>query len=114
MVLDTLPGVLQPPHDHTMHAIIGVFEGCEDQRFFSRTTDGIAPATGRRLEAGDVMVLGERAVHAISSPQGRQARAIHVYFGNIYDVDRSIFDPESLEEFEMTEARYDEFCRADA
>jgi len=60
MVLDTLPGVLQPPHDHTMHAVIGVFEGCEDQRFFSRTSNGITSTAGRSLEAGDVIVLSAR------------------------------------------------------
>lgn len=114
MVLDTLPGVLQPPHDHEMHAVIGVFEGCEDQRFFARTADGIAPAAGRSLETGDVVVLGERTIHAISSPEGRRARAIHVYFGDIYGADRSIFHPDSLEEFEMSETRYDEFCRPDS
>ena len=113
MVLDTLPGVLQPPHEHTMHAIIGVFEGCEDQRFFARSEDGLEPAAGRSLEAGDVIVLGEQAVHAISSPVGRAARAIHVYFGDIYAVERELFHPETLQPHPFTEANYDEFCRPD-
>ena len=112
MVLGTLPGVIQPPHDHAMHAIIGVFEGCEEQRFWTRTTDdGVASSAGRMLEAGEVMVLGERAIHAISSPEGRAARAIHVYFGDIYDIDRSVFHPETLEEFPFESDRYDDFCR---
>ena len=111
MVLDTLPGVLQPPHDHAMNAIIGVFEGCEEQRFFARTDDGIVPAAGRNLEAGDVIVLGERAIHAISAPPDRAARAIHVYFGDIYAVDRSLFHPESLEPQPYTAEAYDQFCR---
>jgi len=113
MVLDTLPGVLQPPHDHNMPAFIGVFEGCEDQRFWARTSDGLATTAGRRLEAGEVMSLGPKAIHAISSPTGRPARAIHVYLGDIYDVERSVFDPESLAEHPMTDARYDEFCLVD-
>ena len=111
MVLDTLPGVSQPPHDHSMNAIIGVFEGCEEQRFWGRTPNGVTSTTGRMLEAGDVMVLGERAIHAISSPEGRAARALHVYFGNIYDVERSLFHPETLEEFPYDSDRYDDFCR---
>ncbi len=111
MVLDTLPGVAQPPHDHSMHAIIGVFEGCEEQRFFARTPEGIAPAAGRTLEPGDVVVLGERAIHAISAPEGRPARAIHIYFGDIYGVERSLFDPETFEEHPFTADRYDQYCR---
>lgn len=114
MVLDTLPGVKQPPHDHEMNAIIGVFEGCEDQRFYARSSDGVTETAGRSLEAGDVIVLGERAIHAISSPAGRAARAIHVYFGDIYSVERSLFDPDTLEPHPYTAERYDEFCRADA
>jgi len=111
MVLDTLPGVLQPPHNHEMHAIIGVFEGCEDQRFFARTSTGVAPTTTRSLTAGDVMVLGDRAIHAISSPADATARAIHVYFGDIYSVERSLFHPETLEAVAYTGDQYDEFCR---
>ena len=111
MVLDTLPGVLQPPHDHAMHAIIGVFQGCEEQRFFARTNTGVVPAAGRTLEAGDVVVLGEQAIHAISAPQGQPARAVHVYFGDIYAAERALFDPDSLEPLPYTAERYDELCR---
>ncbi len=111
MILDTLPGVEQPPHDHEMHAIIGVFEGCEDQRFFARSSEGVTPAAGRSMEAGDVVVLGEQSIHAISSPAGRAARAIHVYFGDIYDVERSLFHPDTLEQHPFTGELYDEFCR---
>lgn len=111
MVLDTLAGVMQPPHDHNMVAMIGVFEGCEEQRFWARADDGVTPAAGRILEAGEVVVLGERAIHAISAPEHAPARAIHVYLGDIYDVERSVFDPDTLEEHPMTSDRYDEFCR---
>ena len=111
MVLDTLPGVIQPPHDHEMNAFIGVFEGCEEQRFWTRTGDGVEATTGRVLEAGEMVALGERAIHAISSPPGQAARAVHVYLGDIYGVERSVFDPETMAEHPMTSARYDEFCR---
>jgi len=111
MVLDTLPGVLQPAHDHAMNAFIGVFEGCEEQRFWARTATGIESATGRLLEAGEVVALGERAIHAISAPAGVRARAVHVYLGDIYDVERSVFEPDTMVEHPMTSDRYDEFCR---
>jgi len=111
MVLDTLPGVLQPPHDHGMNAFIGVFEGCEEQRFWRRTSTGVQPAAGQELGAGDMIALGVRAIHAISSPSSETARAVHVYLGDIYDIDRSVFDPDTLVEHPMTSERYDEFCQ---
>lgn len=112
MVLDTLPGVEQPPHEHNMAAFIGVFEGAEEQRFWAKSGGGLASTPGRTLAAGDVMALGEAAVHAISAPAGRPARAIHVYLGDIYAIDRSVFDPDTLEAYPMTSDRYDQFCRA--
>jgi len=111
MVIGTLPGVIQPPHNHEMVAMIGVFEGCEEHRLWARTDDGIESVAGRLLEAGEVMVLGEQAIHAISSPEHQDARAIHVYLGNISDVDRSVFDPEKIEEHPFESDRYDAFCR---
>ncbi|MEM7287855.1 MAG: hypothetical protein AAF480_16000 [Actinomycetota bacterium] len=111
MVLDTLPGIAQPPHDHAMTAIIGVFQGCEDQRFWGRTPDGIEPAAGRALAAGEAVTLGERAIHAISAAH-EPARAVHVYLGDIYAADRSIFDPDTLVEHPMSDDRYDAFCRS--
>lgn len=111
MVLDTLPGVVQPAHDHAMNAFIGVFEGCEEQRFWARTSAGVEATTGRLLEAGEMVALGERAIHAISSPVGEAARAVHVYLGDIYDVERSVFEPDTMAEHPMTSERYDEFCR---
>ena len=68
IVLDTLPGIAQPPHDHDMSAII--------------------------------------------APANHPARAIHVYLGDIFNVERSVFDPETLAEHPMTPERYDEFCRS--
>ena len=112
IVLDTLPGVVQPPHEHNMNVFIGVFEGCEEQRFWKRTDDGIVAAPGRSLEAGDILSLGVQGIHAISAPIGQPARAVHVYLGDIYDVEHSVFHPNSLIEHPMTSERYDEFCRA--
>ncbi len=113
MVLDTLPGVLQPPHDHAMTAIIGVFQGQEDQRFYARSDTGVSLTRQRSLLPGDTIVLGENAIHAISAPADRPARAVHVYFGDIYAVDRSLFHPDTLQAHPYTGDRYDEFCRPD-
>ncbi len=68
MLIDTLPGVVQPPHEHNVDVFIGVFEGCEGQRFWKRTDDGIVSTPGQSLKAGDILSLGVQAVHAISAP----------------------------------------------
>jgi len=111
VLVDTLPGVLQPPHDHLMPAIIGMFQGCEQQRFWSRTPDGITPAAGRDLLAGEVLVIGTDGIHAIGTCDDI-ARGVHVYLGSLSKIDRSIFHPETLEEQPMSIAIYNDFCRA--
>ena len=93
VLVDTLPGVLQPPHDHLMTAIIGMFEGCEKQRFFARTANGVTPTPGRDLGPGEVVVIGTDGIHAISTDD-ELARGVHVYLGSLSTVKRSIFHPE--------------------
>mgnify|MGYP003318871616 CR=1 FL=1 len=93
--------------------------------FLARVRDSDAARDGAVAErarvggarrADDEVVAGEeedgaRAIHAISAPEHQDARAIHVYLGNISDVDRSVFDPETLEEHPFESDRYDAFCR---
>ena len=47
-VVETEPGHLQPPHDHSMCAVIGVFEGGERNRFYRRS-DGRARLATHRI-----------------------------------------------------------------
>ena len=110
MSIVTPPGIAQPPHDHRMAAIIGVFEGCEDQRFYRRNSDGLTQMRGRAVKAGEVLTLGKATVHAISTDGPEPARAVHVYLGPLAEVDRTIFDPETLEPLPFTLERYSQFC----
>lgn len=109
-LIDTFPGVLQPPHEHRMTAIIGVVEGVEHQRLFARTADGIRPTGERALGPGEVITLGPQAIHAISSPEG-MARAVHVYLGPINTVERSMFHPDTFAEMPMEMSTYHAHCR---
>lgn len=110
ILVDTLPGVVQPPHDHRMTAMIGVFVGCEEQRFFARTSEGITPAPGRQLAAGEVITIGTDGIHAISTPDPL-SRAVHVYLGRLATVERSLFDPDTFEERPLSMDLYHSFCR---
>ena len=70
-VVETEPGHLQPPHDHAMCAVIGVFEGGERNRFYRRTGGRARLATRRVVRPAEVIALRERTVHAISADAGR-------------------------------------------
>ena len=95
VVVETEPGHLQPPHDHSMCAVIGVFEGGERNRFFRRTGGQVRLATRRVVRPAEVIALRERTVHAISAEAGEPCRALHVYLGPLSSRPRSLFHPES-------------------
>ena len=95
VVVETEPGHYQPPHDHSMCAVIGVFEGGERSRFYRRTDGRARLATRRVVRPSEVIALRERTVHAISADAGEPCRALHVYLGPLSSRPRSLFHPES-------------------
>ncbi|MDD9982040.1 MAG: hypothetical protein OXU81_11895 [Gammaproteobacteria bacterium] len=94
-IVETEPGHCQPPHDHAMCAVIGVFEGGEQNRFYRRTEGRARLATRRVVRPAEVIALRERTVHAISADAGEPCRALHVYLGPLSSRPRSLFHPES-------------------
>jgi predicted metal-dependent enzyme (double-stranded beta helix superfamily) len=106
------PGITLYPHEHRMWAAIGMYGGQEDNAFFRRAPGGLEPAGGRELPAGDVLVLGEDAIHSVANSRHEFAVALHVYGGDFYSGDRSEWDAETYEErprdFERTRRIFDE------
>lgn len=92
------PGMALYPHEHRMWAVIGMYGGQEDNAFFRRGPRGIERAGGRELPAGDVLVLGDDAIHSVANSRQEFAVALHVYGGDFFSVDRSEWDPSTYEE----------------
>ncbi|MDQ1403283.1 MAG: hypothetical protein QOG03_1599 [Actinomycetota bacterium] len=95
------PATHMPPHDHRMSAGIVVYGGREDNDFYRRPPaangtrgDGVEPAGGRTLTAGDVLMLGDDAIHGVRSHPDRYTGAIHVYAGDFFDRERCMWSPE--------------------
>ena len=56
-------------------------------------------AGGKNLKTGDVLVLGEDAIHAIANPLDRVSCAIHIYGGDLLNFSRrSAWNPFTFEE----------------
>jgi predicted metal-dependent enzyme (double-stranded beta helix superfamily) len=95
----TPPKFKTPPHNHNMWAVIGTYEGQEDNTFYRRSGDSLEKAGGKDLKTGDVVVLGEDAIHAIANPLDHASSAIHVYGGDLLDFsNRSTWNPFTFEE----------------
>ncbi|HEY6318901.1 MAG TPA: hypothetical protein VI462_13580 [Acidimicrobiia bacterium] len=87
------PGVQLFAHDHRMWAVIGIYGGGEDNTFYRRAASGLDKAGGKRLEVGDVTVLGDSVIHAVANPHRTYTAAIHVYGGDYFGTPRSQWDP---------------------
>jgi predicted metal-dependent enzyme (double-stranded beta helix superfamily) len=88
------PGFASPPHNHRTWAVIGVYEGQEDNTFY-RLVDGsrrIEEIGRRNLRQGEVLTLGIEAIHKIANPGSNKLIALHVYGKNIFEIERSAWD----------------------
>jgi predicted metal-dependent enzyme (double-stranded beta helix superfamily) len=83
------PGMSFGPHDHRMWAAIGIYSGGEDNSFFRRADGTLVTAGGKSLRTGDVVLLGDDVIHAVTNPTGEFAGAIHIYGGDYFEVSRS-------------------------
>jgi len=101
------PGMAIYPHDHRMWAIIGLYGGREDNTFYRRGADGLRPAGGRQLVAGQSARLGEAMIHAVANPLRAFTGAIHVYGGDLFGVARSEWTPDGRTErpFDLARAQ---------
>jgi len=98
------------PHDHRMWAAIGIYAGQEDNTFYRRadpTNATITESGGKELTTGDVIMLGDDAIHAVANPRLGLTGAIHVYGGDFVNQPRSQWGPGPLEErpYDMEEVR---------
>jgi predicted metal-dependent enzyme (double-stranded beta helix superfamily) len=88
-------GFGSPPHDHRTWAVIGVYDGQEDNTFYRLVdnTRAIEQAGGKSLQERDVLMLGQNGIHKIANPRGETLVALHVYGKNIFTIERSAWDP---------------------
>ena len=95
-------GMIVMPHNHGLWAVIGVYNGREDNilwRQLPEDADGRIEAAGARtLATGDTISFGANVIHSVVNPLGRMTGAIHVYGGDFFGVDRNEWDPETLHE----------------
>lgn len=92
------PGMAIPPHEHRMWAAIGVYTGQEDNLLYRRVPGGLEASGGRDLRAGDVLLMGDDAVHSVTNPLGSYTGGIHVYGGDFVNQPRSEWDPVTFAE----------------
>lgn len=94
------PGMAVMPHNHNMWAIIGIYDGREDNIFWRRTKDAaggrIEAAGAKAISTGECATLGPDIIHSVLNPIGRFTGAIHIYAGDFFNTARSEWNSETL------------------
>ncbi|MEM1108399.1 MAG: hypothetical protein AAGH99_06880 [Planctomycetota bacterium] len=94
--------VVVPPHEHKMPVWIGVISGAEKNIFYRRDDDGLHEIGTRVIRPGEVVAIGDDAIHAVTAEGDEPSDALHVYLGELTAVERDLFDWFSGEAVEFT------------
>ena len=62
------PGFESSTHEHRMWAVVGVYTGLEQNRIYRRSGSGIEQCGDRAVGEGEVLLLGEDAIHSVENP----------------------------------------------
>jgi predicted metal-dependent enzyme (double-stranded beta helix superfamily) len=91
-----LHGVVPPtpapvaPHNHRMWAVIGVYQGLEQNELFVQNEAGGLDTLDRfTVAAGEVRILDPSTIHSVQARGDRYLGAIHVYGGDLFGTPRS-------------------------
>jgi predicted metal-dependent enzyme (double-stranded beta helix superfamily) len=88
------------PHNHNTWAVIGVYQGREENVFWRRIKDDsdgkIEVESTQSVVSGEVVSLSENLIHSVTNPLPSPTRAIHVYGGNFFALERSEWNPTTL------------------
>ncbi|MAL78702.1 MAG: cysteine dioxygenase [Sneathiella sp.] len=71
--------VSAPPHDHTTWAVIVGIDGQEENRFYTKTPEGVAEAGRHMVEPGTGIAMLPGDIHTIHIEEGRPVMNFHMY-----------------------------------
>ena len=92
-----LPGFGGSPHEHRMWAVVGVYAGEEVNRLYERSADGLTECGTCVVPEREVFLLDADAIHSVENPDRTWTAGLHVYGGDIVNVERSAWGPDGRE-----------------
>ena len=92
------PGIITEPHNHNSWAVIGIYQGREDNLLWQRDGDGIKPVGALPLAAGATHAMRHADIHTAFNPGKSLTGAIHIYEGDFLTTPKREWDPITHEE----------------
>ena len=101
-----------PPHDHGTWASILLFSGEEKNTLYRREKGGLRKASEVVLERGSILTMRRDTVHVAECVGEAPTIGLHVYGGDLLELPRRMWNPETLEEHPLDWTLYETFARA--
>jgi predicted metal-dependent enzyme (double-stranded beta helix superfamily) len=87
------PGLVYPPHNHLMHALVGIYKGAETNLIYPASGEQLGAPTREEVSAPAVVHMELQTIHAVANTGDARSGALHVYFGNLLDTRRQMWMP---------------------
>ena len=100
-----------PPHDHGTWAAILLLSG-EEKNTLYRVEDGrLRKASEVTVKPGSVLGMRADTPHVAECVGNAPTIGLHVYGGDIFELPRRIWDPQTLEAHKLDWTLYEQFAR---
>lgn len=100
-----------PPHDHGTWATILLLSGNEKNTLYRRENGALRKASEATLASGAILPMRADTVHVAECLGDAPAIGLHVYGGDILELPRRMWNPETLEEHALDWGLYESFAR---
>jgi predicted metal-dependent enzyme (double-stranded beta helix superfamily) len=100
-----------PPHDHGAWATILLLSGEEKNTLYRRENGALRKASEVTLARGAILPMRADTVHVAECLGDAPAIGLHVYGGDILELPRRMWNPETLEEHALDWGLYESFAR---
>jgi predicted metal-dependent enzyme (double-stranded beta helix superfamily) len=100
-----------PPHDHGTWATILLLSG-EEKNTLYRADDGrLSKASEVTLKPGTILCMRAETAHVVECVGNAPTIGLHVYGGDIFELPRRMWHPQTLEEHRLDWTLYENFAR---
>ena len=100
-----------PPHDHGTWATILLLTGEEKNTLYRAENGGLRRAGEATLERGSILSMRADTVHVAECLGESATTGLHVYGGDIFELPRRMWDPQTLEQHTLDWGLYEKFAR---
>lgn len=100
-----------PPHDHGTWSTILLFSGEEKNTLYRVEDGGLRKASEVTLKPGTILGMRAETVHVVECVGNAPTMGLHVYGGDILELPRRMWHPQTLEAHRLDWSLYESFAR---